>query len=520
MSAGTGRLLGGFATVGGWTMASRVLGFLRDVLIAGLLGAGPVAEAFFVAFRLPNMFRRFFAEGAFNAAFIPLFAKRLEGEGEAAAKSFAEEAMAALASALILFTLLALLAMPVMVMALASGFRGDPERFELAVLFGRICFPYILFISLAALFSGVLNSFGKFAAAAAAPVLLNVILCGVLAAAWALGLNRGVALSWAVLAAGMAQLALLVWAARKIGMGLALRRPRWTPGVARVVQLGIPAALAGGVVQINLLVGTQVASYTEGAVGWLWYADRVYQLPLGVVGVAIGVVLLPELSRLVRAGDDGAALGTLNRAGEFAMILTVPATVALLAIPETITAALFERGAFTIADSRATALALAVYAAGLPAFILQKILQPAYFAREDTRRPLRYAVVSMAINLVVAIGLMPVMGYLAAALGTVLAAWANFFLLWRGAGQIGAEFRLDDRMRRRGPRIVLAALAMGTVVLIATEAVATVGFGRSAFGLLGIVGLGMLAYIGFAAFFGGFVPREIAAMMRRRKAGG
>jgi putative peptidoglycan lipid II flippase len=306
MNAAPIRLLRGFATVGGWTLASRILGFARDVMIAGFLGAGPVAEAFFVAFRLPNMFRRFFAEGAFNMAFIPLFAKKLEGrgadEGAAGARRFAEEAMAALLAALLALTAVAQLAMPWFVLALASGFEDD-AKLDLAVAFSRVVFPYIVLISLAALFSGILNSFGKFSAAAAAPVLLNVILIGVMSLAAAMAWQVGPALSWGVFGAGIAQLGLLVWATRRAGMTVRLRWPRLTPQVRRLVSLGVPAALAGGVMQINLVVGTQVASYFDGAVSWLWYADRVYQLPLGVVGVAIGVVLLPELSRRVRSGD-------------------------------------------------------------------------------------------------------------------------------------------------------------------------------------------------------------------------
>ncbi|MEE8455699.1 MAG: murein biosynthesis integral membrane protein MurJ, partial [Limibaculum sp.] len=395
MSPSPIRLLRGFATVGGWTLASRVLGFGRDILIATFLGAGPVAEAFFVAFRLPNMFRRFFAEGAFNMAFVPLFAKKLEGDGGGEAKRFAEEAMAVLLTALIALTVVAQLAMPWFVLALASGFDDagvDGGRFDLAVAFSRVVFPYIVFISLAALFSGILNSFGKFSAAAAAPVLLNVILIGAMALAAANGWDVGPALSWAVFAAGIAQLGLVVWAARRAGMSLKLRLPRLTPDVKRLVTLGVPAALAGGVMQINLLVGTQVASYFDGAVSWLWYADRLYQLPLGVVGVAIGVVLLPELSRRVRAGDAAGAGNAMNRAAEFCLMLTLPATVALIVVPGLVTAVLFERGAFTASDTAATAAALSIYAFGLPAFVLQKVLQPAFFAREDTRTPLRCAV--------------------------------------------------------------------------------------------------------------------------------
>jgi len=516
MTAAPIRLLAGFATVGGWTMASRVLGFLRDILIAALLGAGPVAEAFFVAFRLPNMFRRFFAEGAFNTAFVPLFAKRLEGEGQEAAQRFAEDAFAGLATVLIALTLAAQLAMPWFVLGLASGFEPGTGRFDLAVGFARICFPYILFVSLAALLSGVLNAFGRFASAAAAPVLLNIILVGAMGLGWATGWATGPVLAWAVFAGGVAQLVLMVWAVRGLGMRLGLRRPRWTPELRRLVQLGLPAALAAGVMQVNLLVGTQVASYFEGAVGWLWYADRVYQLPLGVVGIAIGVVLLPELSRRVRAGDAQGAHGAVNRASEFALALTLPATVALLVMPHLVTAVLYERGAFDAADTDATARALAFYALGLPAFVMQKIMQPVYFSHEDTRTPLRYAVYSMLVNLVLAVGLAPVIGYLAAALATTVAAWANLWFLWRGAGAIGADLSADARLAQRLPRMMTAALIMGGVVFTLAYGLAALDSALRIPGLAAIVAIGIAVYAVAAAALGAFRPGEIRAAMMRR----
>ena len=519
MTASPIRLLRGFATVGGWTLASRVLGFGRDILIATFLGAGPVAEAFFVAFRLPNMFRRFFAEGAFNMAFVPLFAKKLEGDGAGEARRFAEEAMAVLLTALIALTVVAQLAMPWFVLALASGFDDagvDGGRFDLAVAFSRVVFPYIVFISLAALFSGILNSFGRFSAAAAAPVLLNVILIGAMALAAATGRDVGPALSWAVFVAGIAQLGLVVWAARRAGMSLRLRLPRLTPDVRRLVALGIPAALAGGVMQINLVVGTQVASYFDGAVSWLWYADRLYQLPLGVVGVAIGVVLLPELSRRVRAGDAQGAGQAMNRAAEFCLMLTLPATVALIVVPGLVTAVLFERGAFTASDTAATAAALAIYAFGLPAFVLQKVLQPAFFAREDTRTPLRCAVVSMVVNVVIAVAGAPLAGYLAAAVATTVAGWVNLVLLWRATRRFGDEVAIDARLARRWPRILAAALAMGALVLGLAEAQAALLPGWRAPGLVLIVVAGAVGYAAAVVALGAFRLAEVRAAMSRR----
>ncbi|MGJ8625138.1 MAG: murein biosynthesis integral membrane protein MurJ, partial [Yoonia sp.] len=421
------RLISGFLTVGVWTLLSRVLGFVRDILIAGFLGASPVAEAFLIAFALPNMFRRFFAEGAFNMAFVPMFSKKLENGDNAA--GFARDAFTGLASILIVFTLLAQVFMPWLVLMMAGGFADD-GRFDLAVDYGRITFVYILFISLAALASGVLNASGRFAAAAAAPVLLNIVL---ITAVWLSSAGckctpqelqewTGLFLAWGVPVAGIAQLALVWVAARRAGFTLSLRIPRMTPELKQLAIIAAPAMLAGGVVQVNLLVGRQVASFHDGAIAWLSYADRLYQLPLGVVAIALGVVLLPDLSRRLAAGDDAGGRDAFNRASELALALTIPAAIALIVIPVPLVSVLFERGAFGSDDTAATALAVMVYGAGLPAFVLQKSLQPLFFARADTKRPFYYAAVAMIVNAAVAVGLSIYIGYIAAAIATTLAA--------------------------------------------------------------------------------------------------
>jgi putative peptidoglycan lipid II flippase len=308
------RLLPAFLTVGGWTMLSRILGLARDVLMAALLGAGPVAQAFLIAFTLPNMFRRFFAEGAFNIAFVPMFAKRLEGGEDA--KGFARDAFSNLGAFLIVFTLVGIMAMPWLVFAMASGFHGD-IRFDLSVTHGRIAFPYIIFISLTALLCGVLNALGRFALAAAAPILMNLVMIVFLLIGYWTGGNVGLWQIWSVPVAGVAQLALVWWGVGRAGFRIRPSRPRLTPEMRRLAIVAAPAMLAGGVVQINLLVGRQVGSFFDGAVAWLSYADRLYQLPLGVVGLAIGVVLLPDLARRLRAGDAEGGRSAVNRATEF-----------------------------------------------------------------------------------------------------------------------------------------------------------------------------------------------------------
>lgn len=522
------RLVQGFLTVGIWTLLSRVFGFARDIMIAGYLGAGPVAEAFLVAFSLPNMFRRFFAEGAFNMAFVPMFSKKVEADEDP--ERFAQEAFAGMAFLLTLFTVIGILAMPALVFAMASGFAED-ERFDLAVEYGRLAFPYILFISLAALVSGVLNATGRFMAAAAAPVLLNVIfIAAVLVGAAmgrdpseSLGLDQTLAhrvgdtLAAAVPLAGLAQLALVWIAAKRAGFHLRLARPRMTPELKKLAAIAAPAALAGGVVQINLLVGRQVASFFEGAVAWLNYADRLYQLPLGVVGIAVGVVLLPDLSRRLRAGDEAGGRDAFNRAAEMSLALTIPAAVALVVIPVPLVSVLFERGAFTTDDTMATALTVAVYGLGLPAFVLQKALQPLFFAREDTRSPFRYALVAMLVNAVVAIGLAPVIGFIAAALGTTLAGWAMVWLLWRGSRAMGAAAEWDDRFRRRLWRICGASALMGVVLFggaaLLGPFLATPMIRYAALALL--VAIGMAAYFGFGQLLGAFRLAEFRRAVRR-----
>lgn len=508
------RLVSGFLTVGGWTLASRVVGFIRDMMIAAFLGSGPVAEAFLIAFSLPNMFRRFFGEGAFNIAFIPMFAKKVEDGTNA--KGFAEDALSGLAGILIAFTLIAQIFMPFLVLLMASGFAED-ARFGMTVDFARITFPYILFISLAALLSGVLNSLGRFAAAAAAPVLLNIILVSTMFGAYKLGYDVGRALVWGVPFAGIAQMALVWFAAVRAGMRLHPKWPHMTPELKRLAIIAAPAALAGGVVQVNLLVGRQVASYFDGAVAWLNYADRLYQLPLGVVGIAIGVVLLPDLSRRLRAGDETGSRASINRAAEFTLFLTIPSAVALVVIPFPLVSVLFERGAFSASDAAATARALMVYGFGLPSFVLAKVLSPVYFAREDTKTPFQFALVSMVVNAVLAIGLSWSLGYLAAAIGTSVAGWAMLILLWRGTRNFGESARMDPRLRHAIPRILLSSLIMGIVVwgvaFALQDWLQTPGIRTLALAL--VVLSGMLVYGLAAILTGAMKPADLRRYIRR-----
>lgn len=517
-------LLKNFATVGGATASSRVLGFIRDMFIAAALGTGVVAEAFFVAQRLPNLFRRLFAEGAFTSAFVPLFAKEAESGGQEAARRFGEEALAVLVAALLVLTLLAEAGMVWLTFALAPGFAAEPGKLDLAVLLSRIAFPYLALISLTSLLSGALNGLNRFTAAAFAPTLLNAVLIAALVYVYYFAERgttfAGILLTAAITVGGVLQLAFLMVACRRAGLVLRLRLPRLTQGVKRLLALSGPAVIAGGIVQINIVVGTIIASLQPGAVSWLYYADRLYQLPLGVVGIAVGTVLLPELARALRGGRNDVALHSQNRAIEFAAALTLPATVALIAIPAPIIAVLFQRGAFAAADTAATAPALAAYAAGLPAFVAIKVLQPGFFAREDTKTPMRYGGVAMAVNVVAAFGLFPLFGHVGIAAATSIAAWVNTVLLARaliGRGQLVADAALLKRL----PLLALASLLMGVAVFAAASAASPLLADGSL--VVRIAVLGALVAFGLVLFGGlALVTRAvditpIKARWRRRR---
>ena len=523
------KLYRAFATVGGMTLISRVLGFARDMLIAGVLGTGMVADAFFVAFRFPNLFRRLFAEGAFNSAFVPLFAKKIEGEGPASARRFAEEALAVLLFALLVVTAIAEVAMPWLMYGLAPGFAGNPEKFDLAVLMTRIAFPYRLCMSVVALLSGVLNSMQRFTAAAAAPILLNLVLIAVMLAAQFLGLGNGEAgilLVWGVAIAGALQLLMLAISAYRAGVGLGFRRPRLTPDVRRLLALGVPGVIAGGITQINIAVGTIIASLEAGAVSYLYYADRIYQLPLGVVGIAIGVVLLPDISRKLRAGDMLAVQDSQNRALEFSLLLVVPAAVALLVMAEPICRVLYERGAFTVADAQATAWALGAFAVGLPSFVLIKVFQPAFFAREDTRTPMWFALINLVVNAGLSIGLFHALKaagfapHTGIATATTVSGWINALLLW-GTLRKRGHFALDARMVRVLPLLLLSSLAMGAALWFASQwaapFVARPYLTPVRAGVLaGLVALGGAVYGSMAVLTGALNVRAFLGAFRRR----
>ncbi len=456
-----------FATVASGTLMSRIFGFTREMFMAAALGTGPVADAFNAAFRFPNTFRRLFAEGAFNSAFVPLFAKEIEKNGMDGARRFSEEVFGVLFSVLLVITIVMELSMPFLVHTIiAPGFSDDPTKFNNTVQLATIMFPYLACMSLAAMMGGMLNSLHRYFAAAIAPVFLNIILIGVLAYAWMNGhdaLAVGYGLSWGVMAAGIVQLVIVWGAVRNAGIKIGFRRPRLTPNVKRLLVLALPAAITGGITQINLLINTNIASGMEGAVSSLVYADRIYQLPLGVVGIAVATVLLPELSRALRAGHMNEASNLQNRSVEFTLFLTLPAAAALLVMSEPIVRLLFERGQFNWQSTLTVSSILAIYGLGLPAFVLIKAFIPGFFAREDTRTPMIFAGVSVAVNISLALTLFPRMGPSGIAIAEIVAGWVNAGLLFATLVRRG-HWGQDAPLLKRIPRLMIATAIMAVSI--------------------------------------------------------
>ncbi len=460
-------MLRGVITVGGWTMASRILGFARDMLIAAMLGAGPVADAFFVALKLPNLFRRLFGEGAFNVAFIPAFTGMLAAEGPDAARRFAQEAFSVMTFWLAGLTVVGLIFMPQLMVVLAPGFAGDPAKFALTVTLSRITFPYLLLICLAALVAGVLNGMERFTAASASYVLFNVVSMAFMVGLTPYVPTAGHALAWGVTASGVAQLGLLMIASARAGMPLRLPRPRLTPQMRVLLRRMAPGLVGAGVTQLNLAVDVIISSLLPaGTVAVLYFADRVNQLPLGVIGTAIGTALLPTLSRQVRSGEAAAAINTINRSLELSLSLSLPAAAALIVSGFPIIWTLFGRGAFSAGDALFSSQSLAAYAVGLPAFIMVKVLAPAFFARGDTATPVKIAVGCVALNLLLNLLFMTPLRHVGPALATSVSSTVNVAALG-GVLLRHGHLRFDARLLRAAPRILGATLLMAGVLMLA-----------------------------------------------------
>ncbi len=514
------------STVGGLTAVSRIAGFARDMLMARYLGAGLAADAFLVAFRLPNLFRSLFAEGAFSAGFVPMVAARMRrnGSGQAPARAFTEDALAILLPVLLLFTALMMIAAGPVVFLMTGGFGGDShDKLALTVDLTRLTFPYLLMISLVALLGGVLNALGLFAIPALAPLLLNAILILAILLARDSGTEATArALAAGVSVAGVVQFVLVFSAVWRAGVAPRLGLPRWTAEMADMFRRIGPAAIGAGATQINLFVSTLIAAslLPEGSVSYLYYADRLNQLPLGIIGIGMGIALLPTMSRLISAGDQPAAIHQQNRAIEFAALLTLPAATALVVSSLPIVTGLFRQGAFTAADAAGAAAALSAFSLGLPAYVLVKVLTPGFHARGDTKTPMRVALAAILVNLAGNLTLIWPFGHVGIAIATALAAWVNagtlFLLLHRQR-----LFAPDRQLRRALPRMGLAAAAMAAVLLPLGRLLMPWLEGplaARALGLALLTGAGTVSYLVAGRLAGAYDPAYLRAAFRRSAA--
>jgi putative peptidoglycan lipid II flippase len=516
---GHGRMAGRIATVGGFTLLSRVTGFVRDIVLAAVLGAGPVADAFFVALRLPNHFRAIFAEGAFNAAFVPAYARIREQAGVAAVRLFADRIFALMVVTQLVLLAAALIFMPAVVDVLAPGFTQDPGRFTLAVELTRITFPYLLMMTLVTLYGGILNALNRFAAAAAAPILLNVSMVAALALVTFFP-TAGHAAAWGVLAAGVFEVLLVGASAWRADALPAFRVPRWSPDIKRFfIALGF-ATIGSMGLQLALFADTIIASFLPaGALSALYYADRLNQLPIGVIGIAAGTVVLPEMARRIAAGDEVGASNAQNRAMEFTLLMAIPCVVAFVLIPDLIMRALFARGAFTAADAAAAGATLAAYTIGLVPFVLIRSATATFFARGDTWTPVKAALAGAAVNVAFKIVFWKytALSQVGLAFATSIGAWINFALVLWFALRAGL-FRIDDRLKASLAKLAGAGIAMTAALWIVYGPVARFCASlphlrdESALAILAVIG--GVVYVGLIlALFG----RQLRSMLRRRK---
>ena len=514
-----------FLSVGGLTLVSRVAGFFRDALLAAVLGTGMAADAFYAAFRFPNLFRRLFAEGAFNTAFAPLFSGALAKHGDDHARDLAARIMSWLVAILIVVTILAEIFMDWVLVPFVPGFLDNPEKFELTVLLTRILFPYLAFMSLVAAYAAILNALQRFFAAAFAPVMLNIVTIAVLVLAIVLAVESKVdAALWvaaATLLAGLAQLAIVWWAVRRAGFLPAIRLPRLDPEVRRFWALALPAVLTGGITQINIFIGTIIASGAASAISYLYYADRLYQLPLGIIGIAIGTVLLPVLSGHLKNGRDGEARDVQQQSLLLAMLLSMPAATAFVALSVPIVRVLFERGAFDATATLETASALVAFAVGLPAFVLIRVLQPGFFAREDTVTPTIFAAISVAVNISLSLALFPALQHTGIAAATSVAAWGNALMLGTTLYRRG-HYRPERRELIRHVLILLISLGMALLLVGLAWPLGEVFAADAAF-LPQLLALAALCATGLVAYFGAIhVTRvqPLGLLLKRLRRGG
>jgi putative peptidoglycan lipid II flippase len=521
-----------FGSVGGLTLASRILALVRDSLQARYVGANFASDAFLVAFRLPNMFRAFFAEGAFSSAFIPMFNKKLaESGGERGpAFDFAERSLSMLFAFLIVMTVILLLAAwPLTWLLSGFGFHKQHpthEQFAFAVELSRLTIPYLMLICLASLLGGILNSLEKFWVNAAAPILLNIAMIFGLFIFHGTPTESARAQAISVPVGGVLQLVWLFLACRAAGVSLRPRLPRIDPEVRRLMEQILPVALGAGAVQLNLVVSTALSGYLlgEGSISYIYYADRVNQLPLGLIGIGLGTILLPTMSRLLSSGEDAKAMDTQNRGMELALFLTLPAMVALIVAAGPIVRGLFQYGHFSAADTVKCSWALAGFSLGLPSYILVKVLTPGYYARHDMKTPVRFAIQSVAVNLVGNLVLIPVLaqfgyGHVGPPLATALSSTVNVWFLYRTLIARG-HFVADPQLKRRVPRMALAALLMGAAVFGIGQLFDPWLKGRlweRYMALVGLVSAGVAVYVVACLLTRAFALDDVKLLISRRE---
>lgn len=506
-----------FITVSGFTLLSRIFGFVRDILLASFLGTGVQAQAFLVALKLPNFFRRLFAEGAFNAAFVPMFSSTLEEKGNVAAKKLAEHIFALLLVSLIVFTIVFELFMPYVLYVIAPGFVDSPEIFSLTTLLTRITFPYLLFISVATIFASILNSNNKFAAVAAMPVLFNLSLIGFLTVGSKYFETSAHALSWGVFVAGVLQIGWMVYNLKKINFTLSFRLSnlKINEDTRLFFKKFIPGAIGAGVTQINLWVDIVIATFFSGAVAFLYYADRVNQLPLSIIGTAMGTALLPTLSKNISSGKIDEANRNFNQSLLAVLILTIPATFAFLSISEQIITILFERGEFSHEATIASSKALMIYSLGLPAFAMIKVFSSSFFALKDTKTPVISAAYALVINVVLNISLViffrkiDIQPHLGLALATSAAGWFNAIYLYV-ALRNRSSFVLEG-----GFIFKLVKILISSVVMAASISYWFKSFELGWLQLLFIVIIGVIIYFTCVIMFKVVTVKDVRAILRR-----
>ena len=510
----------------GLTLVSRFMGFARDLVISYRMGASstPAADAFNTALAFPNLFRRIFAEGAFASAFVPAYAKALQTHGEEDADKLAGDAMATLAAATIIVTIVAQLAMPWLMYLINPGYAADPVKFRLAVILTQITMPYLPCMAIYAHLSGVLNARGRFVLSAGAPTVLNLVML-IFVFPMSDPVRAAFAASVGVIVAGVCQALLLMWGVRRSGAEVRWVLPRLTPEIKALIALAVPGAIAASATQINIFISGVLASHINGARSWLAAADRLYQLPLGLVGVAIGVALLPGLSRAVGSGDKAAAQANMDQAITLAMALTLPAAAGLTAMPFFLIDALFTRGQFSAFDASQTALALFQYGWGVPAFVLTRILSPAFFARGDTKAPMRFALVAVAINIVGGVVLFHFVGFAGIPAATSIAAWVNVGLMATTLASRGI-FRLSALALSRLARTAAAVAVLAAMLAAASHyrALIQAPLDRLSLPLIGskevalflVVAAAVVIYPALLFALRAITPADVKGMLRRR----